>query len=124
MNLTATNRYGQNTATVQTVAGQQVIAQRQSAAQTPSVLAAVKARAKGFVPLVAGGIVLLAGLKIVQEKFIHPGGLPAGHVRIGLTNFAIVGLMAMVFAVGVQTVQGLFAHAQQTMTNAGIVKAA
>jgi hypothetical protein len=97
------------------------INQRANAAQAqsaPGLASAAVAMVKKLLPFLAGGVVILGGIKIIYEKYVvkDPGELRG--VRIGFYNLFVVGIMAAVFALGSATVAAWWAKVQSNMTQA------
>lgn len=84
----------------------------------PNLASTAVAKAKSLFPFLAGGFVILGAMKIVYEKFVvkDPGELRGP--KIGLYTFIVVGTMAMVFALGVQTVSAFWSKVQSNMQQA------
>jgi len=105
--------------------GSAVVTARTPAAQAPSTptgaaqSGSLVNRAKALWPYVAGGFVVLAVGKLLYEKYVIKDAAELKGVRIGWYNFITVGVMAMVFALGVQVVAGAVQHGQNTMAANG-----
>jgi hypothetical protein len=87
------------------------------AAQTqqdkPGFIQGLVDRAQSLWPILAGGIVVLAVIKFVYEKWIVDDASELRGVRIGWYNLLVVGVMAWVFRVGADVAAGGIAKAQQ-----------
>ncbi len=104
MNRATTSAWGhENAIPAQSQVSQ--IAAIQNAAQ-PATDRSLIGRAKALWPYVAGGFVILAIIKLLYEKYVVRDETELRGLRIGWYNFIVVGVMALVFELGAQTVAG------------------
>jgi len=79
----------------------------------PGFIQSLVDRATVIWPLFAAGVVVLAVIKFVYEKWVVDDASELRGVRIGWYNFIVVGVLALVFRAGVDTAAGGVAKIQQ-----------